>query len=207
MMFWSGIYITLSPLTTDGTYTLTAEDFTFDVEPTPYDTAACCKFYILLIFQLGLGIASLTSHMLGLLLILCFGNDINSIATCLPNAIKTDDEFLARLDAALTLGGILQKGYIFMRAVGMYLVNSETYMEITDRREECCDKKFPMLNGTNGVSVKSGEVGVEFPQASSKLFASIDSGYTSTAEDEITGENGITQEHGITGGDGDNCGL
>ena len=191
MLFWGGVYITLSPLTSDSTYALPVEDFTIDVEPSTNDIATWYKTYIRQIFQVGLRTISLITHMFGLLVILCFGNEIDSVTTYLcpsPSGNTTDDGFLARLDAALTLGGILTKGYAITSAVIMYLVNPPTFPtfpEVSHRRRELCGKRFQT---TNGIEAGSDEKLGVCHQAGSKFLQGLESGYASTGEDEINGE-------------------
>ncbi|KAF8416024.1 hypothetical protein EV426DRAFT_578906 [Tirmania nivea] len=194
MLFWGGIYITLSPLTSDSTYMFPGENFTTDVESTTYTITAFYNTYIHPISQVGLGIVSLITHMFGFLVMLCVGDEIDSITTRLwpsPHAAKTDDGFLARLDAALTLGSILAKGYAIMRALVMYVVNSPSFVEVTDRRRELYGKRFEVLGPTDGISAKSDEMVISCRQAGSKFFHAIESGYASTGEDDINGEYGF----------------
>jgi len=199
MLFWGGIYITISPLTSDSTYSLPVGNFTIDVEPTTNDIAACYKTYVRPIFQVGLGAVRLITHAFGLLAMLCFGNEIDSITTCFcppPNGTKLDDGFLARLDAALTLGSILTRGFAIMRAVLLYIVHSSTFLGVTDSKKEYCDKRFQVSDGTNGIEPESDEMVGVCRQAGSKFLQGIESGYASTGEDDISGE------YCITGGDG-----
>lgn len=199
MLFWGSIYITLSPLTSDGTYVLPIRNFTTDVERTTNGIAASYKSYILPVFQVGLGIISLIIQMFLFLVILCFGNEIDSITTRLcpsPNGVKLDDGFLARLDAALTLGSILTKSYAIMRDVVIYLINSPSLPEVADRRKEFCGKKSLIPDDTRGVEAGNVELVGVHRQAGPKSSQGIESGYSSTGEDEICGEYGITEGEG-----------
>jgi len=199
MLFWGGIYIALLPLTYDGSYVLPIGNSTIDVEPTTSDTTAYYKDYILPILQGGLGVVTLIAHMFGFLAVLWFGNEVNSITTRMwppANAIEMDDGFLARLDAALTLGSILAKGYAIMRAVVMYLAYSTSLLEVPDLGRELRGKRSQILKGTAGTEAASDDIVGVCRQAGSKFFQAIESGYASTAEDDISGRCGITEYKG-----------
>ncbi|KAF8454494.1 hypothetical protein BGX38DRAFT_1171928 [Terfezia claveryi] len=199
MLFWGGIYITLSPLTSDGTYVLPIRNFTTDVESTTYGIAASFKSYILPVLQVGLGIVSLIIQMFWFLVILCFGNEIDSITSRLcpsPNGVKLDDGFLARLNAALTLGSILTKSYAITRDVVIYLINSPSLRGVADRRREFCGKKFQIPNDTRGVEAENVEMVGVYRQAGAKFSQGIESGYSSTGEDEVCREYCITEGEG-----------
>jgi len=199
VLFWGGIYISLSPLTSGGTRALTGVDFTVRIESTTSDIAASYEARILPILQAGINIIGFLVQVLGFLIMLCFGDELNSIATRIwpsPSTPKAD-EFLARLDAALTLGSILRKGYTIMRVIVMYLVNLATSVVVRDRKRGPCDMRFQIRDSRNGILAENGMRLIACCQEGSKFVDSVESGYVSTAEDSINGEDGDGGKEGV----------